>query len=459
MLKKLKTISLNILSFIGIGTAFIFPPSIFALSTYFSQRRATANGIAISGCCLGGLLCPPLYQYLIDTYHLRGALLLTGAILLHNLPMAGLLRSPGGHHESTSSMADEEADECNDLVDKHQMTGSEKMNGYHKPRQLNGSVIEHNGCNDMVKHQINGTEKMNGYDRLRQLNGSLIEHNGKYIANGGKICLTNGHVFGGSQPVLCKHREYLKECMISKENKPLTSSEKCLSTKLLEDKRLDIHVPNVFDCTHSNMILTLSMTHLNGYTNSRQDGRNLIQEQSRYVSVCTLLRNPSFVSFLFANALATIVSSTFLYFLPMHAKQHNISGNKIVILVSLTGAMDLIGRIMCGILADRPELKTYQILAVSQTICGVTYVCNQLLTSFTGLTFFCVMIGLFSGVYLPLRHSMMVDMVGLVLYPSALAIATVSQLPVYIAGPIAFGKFFFLNFNYLFPLNYFQMLI
>jgi hypothetical protein len=38
---------------------------------------------------------------------------------------------------------------------------------------------------------------------------------------------------------------------------------------------------------------------------------------------------------------------------------------------------------------------------------------------------------------------MMVEMVGLALYPSALAIATVSQLPVYIAGPIAFGKGFF----------------
>lgn len=399
---------------------------------------------------------PPLYQYLIDTYHLRGALLLTGAILLHNLPMAGLLRSPSDHHESKSSMAEEEAEECNDLG-KHQMNGSEKINGYDRPRQLNVPLLEHDGCNERDKHQMNGSDKMNGYDR--QLNGSLIEYNGKDIANGGKECLTNRHVFGGSQPVLCKNREYLKESMLSKENKPLTSSEKCLSTKLLEDKRLDI--PNVFDCTHSNMILTLSMTHLNRYGDSRQDGRNLIQEQSRCVSVCTLLRNPSFVSFLFANALATIVSSTFLYFLPLHATQHNISGSKIVILVSLTGAMDLIGRIMCGILADRPELKTYQILVVSQTICGVTYVCNQLLTSFTGLIFFCVLIGLFSGVYLPLRHSMMVEMVGLALYPSALAIATVSQLPVYIAGPIAFGKFCLSNYFppiYLSKI-YFQMLI
>lgn len=365
--------------------------------------------------------------------------------------MAGLLRSPSGHHQSKSSMVEEEAEQCNDLG-KHQMNGREKMNGYDRPRQLNEPLIEHSGCNDLDKHQMNGTEKMNGYYKQRQLNWSLIEHNGKDIANGAKACLTNGHVFGGSQPVLCKNREYLKECMISKENKPLTSSEKCLSTKLTEEKRLDI--PNVFECTHSNMILTLSMTHLNGYGDSRHDGRNLIQDQSKCVSVCTLLRNPSFVSFLFANALATIVSSTFLYFLPLHAKQHNMSGNKIVILVSLTGAMDLIGRIMCGILADRPELKTYQILVVSQTICGVAYVCNQLLTSFTGLIFFCVLIGLFSGVYLPLRHSMMVEMVGLVLYPSALAIATVSQLPVYIAGPIAFGKVFFKVINLFFLISF-----
>jgi hypothetical protein len=49
---------------------------------------------------------------------------------------------------------------------------------------------------------------------------------------------------------------------------------------------------------------------------------------------------------------------------------------------------------------------------------------------------------------------MMVEMVGLVLYPSALAIATVSQLPVYIAGPIAFGKFFFKVINLFFLISF-----
>jgi MFS family permease len=57
-----------------------------------------------------------------------------------------------------------------------------------------------------------------------------------------------------------------------------------------------------------------------------------------------------------------------LPFLPMYASENNIDDKQIVILVSLTGAVDFISRIISGILADRPEIKTYHILAVSQAV-------------------------------------------------------------------------------------------
>jgi nitrate/nitrite transporter NarK len=57
------------------------------LGQYFDKRRGIATGIAISGGCLGGLLLPPIYRILLDTYGLRGTLMLTGGLLFHNTAM------------------------------------------------------------------------------------------------------------------------------------------------------------------------------------------------------------------------------------------------------------------------------------------------------------------------------------------------------------------------------------
>ncbi|CAC5378896.1 unnamed protein product [Mytilus coruscus] len=380
---------------VGVGMACIFPPSIYALGTYFTKRRATANGIAISGCSLGALVSPPLYQYIIKTYGLRGALLLTGAILLNNLPMAFLLRTPNKVEQSEKAHR-------SPLINK-----KESLQEMKPTKTLNGDI------------HTNNLNFLHGYTSMTE-----------------KIHKSNHNGIGqfSSHPQLSNNFELEREVIVPKMNENKSNSDEHLNV-LTFYREFPL---SSFKCFSSSALIVYPIS-VESEDRIYENESAVKQNDSLIKSVCTLLKKPTFVIFLLANSLATIVASTFLSFLPLHAKQNNIDDAKMVILVSLTGAVDLIGRILCGILADRSHVQSYQILVVSQLICGLTYNCNQFMTSFSGLVVFCVLIGLFSGMFLPLRHSIMVDISGLALYPTALAITTVSQLPIYVAGPLAFG--------------------
>ncbi|XP_076098912.1 monocarboxylate transporter 2-like isoform X2 [Mytilus galloprovincialis] len=359
------------------------PPSIYLLGTYFSKRRAMANGIAISGCCLGGLFCPPLYRYLLDNYGLRGALLLTGGILMHNIPMACLLRPNGKASNISKNATTKETDN--------------ERNTTESKRQVRSQ--------DVIKdHSIK--------------NGDVNMYN----------------VSSGSDPLLYEKKSKVKL---------LSSSENCLDRNVdtqLNDwhyykRRFSISDSLTFG--NRSASLGLSMTNLNSSDN--QVSYSPIIEVQKCPHPCIPFLNPTFVLFVVANCLATTVAATFLSYLPLYAKHHNIDNIKIVILVSLTGAVDFVGRICSGIMADIPRIKTYYILAISQGVCGVIYNCNPLLTSFAGLVVFCVAIGLFAGVQLVLMFSHTVEIVGLDLTPPAVSILIVGQLPAFIFGPLIFG--------------------
>ncbi|KAH6930472.1 hypothetical protein HPB50_013993 [Hyalomma asiaticum] len=71
-----------------------------------TQYRALASGISNGGFVLGGLLFPPLVQYLFDVYGTRGGLLVFGAVMLNSTAAAFLTSCPkpqAVHHDQKDS--------------------------------------------------------------------------------------------------------------------------------------------------------------------------------------------------------------------------------------------------------------------------------------------------------------------------------------------------------------------
>ncbi|XP_061446276.1 monocarboxylate transporter 13-like [Rhineura floridana] len=76
----------------GLGWALVFTPSMAAVSHYFEKRRTLATGLAVSGAGVSSLVFSPLFQYLVDLYGWRGALMLVSGMSLNLMVSASLLR-------------------------------------------------------------------------------------------------------------------------------------------------------------------------------------------------------------------------------------------------------------------------------------------------------------------------------------------------------------------------------
>ncbi|XP_028911183.1 monocarboxylate transporter 13-like [Ornithorhynchus anatinus] len=78
--------------FSGWGWALIFTPSVACVSRYFRRRRSLATGLALTGVGLSSFAFSPLFQWLVEHYAWRGALLILSALSFHLVACGALLR-------------------------------------------------------------------------------------------------------------------------------------------------------------------------------------------------------------------------------------------------------------------------------------------------------------------------------------------------------------------------------
>ncbi|XP_075939264.1 monocarboxylate transporter 12-B-like [Anarhichas minor] len=84
-------VSLGVIT--GLGFALSYTPAIAMVGRYFSERKALAYGIAMSGSGIGTFVLAPVVQLLLERYSWRGALLILGG-LVSNLCVCGALMRP-----------------------------------------------------------------------------------------------------------------------------------------------------------------------------------------------------------------------------------------------------------------------------------------------------------------------------------------------------------------------------
>ena len=67
------------------------------MSLYFDKRRALASAVCVSGNAIGSFFMPPLMNYLLSKFGLRGTFLILSGLMLH-IVAASLLYRPIGTH-------------------------------------------------------------------------------------------------------------------------------------------------------------------------------------------------------------------------------------------------------------------------------------------------------------------------------------------------------------------------
>ncbi|KAK8760245.1 hypothetical protein V5799_028488 [Amblyomma americanum] len=84
-------VSLGVLHGFGLS---LLTLSYVVINQNVTRYKALASGIANGGFVLGGIVFPPLVQHLFDEYGTRGALLVTGAVMLNSTAAAFFTKTP-----------------------------------------------------------------------------------------------------------------------------------------------------------------------------------------------------------------------------------------------------------------------------------------------------------------------------------------------------------------------------
>lgn len=126
----------------GIGTGLIITLTHVIINQHFLKNRATAAGFAYAGSCIGSFVFPPVTEYLLENFSLRGTFLLLGGIALHSL-LGALLYFPA-NEESAIEDSSVNQEVLRELVPTIDLQKEKNLNGHN-----NGSVY----IND-IKHSV-----------------------------------------------------------------------------------------------------------------------------------------------------------------------------------------------------------------------------------------------------------------------------------------------------------------
>ncbi|XP_048041749.1 monocarboxylate transporter 13 [Megalobrama amblycephala] len=79
----------------GLGWALVFTPTVASVMQYFTMRRSLAMGLGFTGVGLASFAFSPLFQYLVEVYAWRGALLILGGLSFNMIACGALIRPLG----------------------------------------------------------------------------------------------------------------------------------------------------------------------------------------------------------------------------------------------------------------------------------------------------------------------------------------------------------------------------
>ncbi|XP_049456076.1 monocarboxylate transporter 12-B-like [Epinephelus fuscoguttatus] len=428
-------ISLGILT--GLGFALSYTPAIAMVGRYFSERKALAYGIAMSGSGIGTFILAPAVQLLIERYSWRGALLILGGFV-SNLCVCGALMRPLEPRRSEriweNHMANLETDCMTTALDSND---SEQV-----PTERSQVEAKQLDSNNLIDTQ-----------RLLIANGAFrnfgLENN--KLTEGGIVLIPS---LSPPDPSLTDLK--IAECILFSNKLTETvlgeiSGHKVANGSPMEDLKLvesmnlnnkaakveDLKLTEVTptDTYHLDKTISLPPEALvSTQTSSRGHGFCLkSREEFGFLSIPNFLILS--VSFLF---LAYGCSAPVVYLVP-YALSMGLEHQQAAFLMSMFGVSGIVGNITFGWITDRKYLKRYRLLSYMMAI-GMEGLCCMfvhLLHSFSLLVPFSVLYGYFDGAYVALIPVVTSDVVGSTYLTSALgAVYFLHAIPYLISPPI-----------------------
>ena len=190
-----------------------------------------------------------------------------------------------------------------------------------------------------------------------------------------------------------------------------------------------------------------------------ENDKNVHEEKLNSKACClgtlldfSLFKEHKFIGYLLGTWLATAGYANAFMIIPPHAKQLNISKQQTAVILSLTGAGDLIGRIAIGFISDTAFVKRFLERHHIYLICigtvGVAHLLCPLAVTQAALTVYCVLLGFFGGGFISLMVVVLADWVGAARINSATGFTLMVQGFGNVIAPLILGNMFSLLYTY-----------
>ena len=361
------------------------------LNSYFDKKRGLANSLSNSGGSLGGLLLPLIIQALLETYALRGAQIVVSGMLL-NIVVSGALLRPLKNN-----------------------IPNEKLNLEVKVQNSN---LQNDDENIQIKDGINNNDMSVSVGDMRIHVYKPEEHvNGNSSTYLKLVPENTHHRMRTFSENLHKHR-YASASDISK----ITKSSPCSA----DQSKIEV-ISNIYgslaDITSSVQSIFLAKN-----IDKRSDTHSTEDEnETRLSKFCLntgnfkLLKNHHLKFIYLIGCFAVYGCRLQIAYIPPYARDCGISRRDISYLVTIIGACDFAGKFAVAWIADSQRIQRNHIIAAALTIIGVASMCISVITDFTRLSVYCVIYGLFGGLYNSLLPLLLVECVGTKNLSTALA--------------------------------------
>ncbi|KAM6956238.1 LOW QUALITY PROTEIN: monocarboxylate transporter 12-B-like [Aplochiton taeniatus] len=482
----------SVLSLIpGLGFALSYTPAVAMVGTYFSERKALAYGIAMSGSGIGTFVLAPAVQLLIEQYSWRGALLILGGFVSHLCVCGALMRplGPGGRATRTQEV---DVEKGSYLVDSRELckTKMEAKPGYFDVGEMElHTTFEMGTPENLTMAQMKLAEAMLSSRQLfdpsladiNMLEGRVVTSNkltNKMLAeiklsdpklvDGGTLedmkLVENMNVnnkLSGSSALDAKRAESKLFVDAKPKDMKLAADPKLAESKLIVDANpKDMKLAADAKLAESKLIVDANPVTLKLASDANARQANSVPKPAT-VPLCPIvtpskaasrglhclflqsmkefdfLFMPDFlllsVSFLF---LAYGCSVPIVYLVP-YALSVGVPHQKAAFLMSILGVNSIVGNITFGWLTDRKALRQYRTVSymVAVGLEGLTCLLIPLLHSFSLLVPFSMLYGYFDGAYVALIPVVTSDVVGSSYLSSALGVVYFLHAIPYLVSP------------------------
>ncbi|XP_071497296.1 monocarboxylate transporter 12-like [Diadema antillarum] len=382
------------LSFTGLGYSLMSLPTIMALNKIFGSRFALAYGIAQIGPAVGMITLPVITEQMLGLYGWRGGLLLLAAINFHLMITAVVTREP----QDDQGMEQPLVREGNDSIHLEESNGGTHVVSdieQHHPTE-EGAKAEPTTSSALRadSQQPEGSmpdeEKLRAASKMtmkRRTYKSCDDENKEIL---GSFCEDNGYFTFNNSDSLVKD----EHAHVLNDKAPYSTDTNIERTRLLSSVSSGTSPQDFLSyvcrpCTTvTSHVLTLC--------------KSALLCVMRFLDLSLMRDEPAIVFLQLSFMLLATVHVGWMIFLVPHAVVKGIPLHKAVLLSSIGGVGNLIGRIFQGPVVDRNLMTGVQLSILLSVVNALTFAVDPLLTSMPVLSASAFVGGMCAGASSPL---------------------------------------------------------